>query len=113
MVRGLLGTLLVCGTFGFVSVCSAQTPSPSAVNVRVVTDQAEASWIGAFGEGFAMLAAAGGPAIHPHAVSSPEERARWDKDVRPGQSVPLNCKAYHLHTTGKGMREIVLIENFR
>jgi hypothetical protein len=37
--------------------------------------------IGAFGEGFAMLAAAGGPDIHPHAVSSPEERARWDKDA--------------------------------
>ena len=38
-------------------------------------------WISAFGEGFAMLAAAGGPDIHPHAVSSPEDRARWDKDV--------------------------------
>ena len=38
-------------------------------------------WIGAFGEGFAMLAAAGGPDVHPHAVSSAEERARWDKDV--------------------------------
>jgi hypothetical protein len=39
------------------------------------------TWIGAFGEGFAMLAAAGGPDIHPHAVSGPEERARWDGDV--------------------------------
>jgi Putative zinc dependent peptidase (DUF5700) len=39
------------------------------------------TWISAFGEGFAMLAAAGGPDIHPHAVSSAEERARWDKDV--------------------------------
>jgi len=38
-------------------------------------------WIGAFGEGFAMLAAAGGPDVHPHAVSNPEDRARWDKDV--------------------------------
>ncbi|MDQ6788040.1 MAG: hypothetical protein M3033_14640 [Acidobacteriota bacterium] len=38
-------------------------------------------WLGAFGEGFAMLAAAGGPDIHPHAVSLPDERARWDKDV--------------------------------
>jgi hypothetical protein len=37
--------------------------------------------IGTFGEGFAMLAAAGSPDTHPHAVSSPEERARWDKDM--------------------------------
>ena len=28
-----------------------------------------------------MLAAAGGPDIHPHAVSNVEERAQWDKDL--------------------------------
>ena len=39
------------------------------------------TFIGAFGEGFAMLAAAGGPDVHPHAVSSTADRARWDKDV--------------------------------
>ena len=39
------------------------------------------TWIGAFGEGFAMLAAAGGPDVHPHAVSNPEDRARWDRDL--------------------------------
>ncbi len=38
-------------------------------------------WMGAFGEGFAMLAAAGSPDVHPHSVSSPEERARWDHDM--------------------------------
>jgi hypothetical protein len=38
-------------------------------------------WTGAFGEGFAMLAAAGGPEIHPHRFSPPEDRARWDRDV--------------------------------
>jgi hypothetical protein len=38
-------------------------------------------WIGAFGEGFAMLAAAGGPDKYPHAVSNAEERARWDRDM--------------------------------
>lgn len=38
-------------------------------------------YIGAFGEGFAMLAAAGGPDIHPHAVSDEKDRERWDHDV--------------------------------
>jgi hypothetical protein len=38
-------------------------------------------WAGAFGEGLAMLAAAGGPDAHPHAASKPDERARWDADV--------------------------------
>lgn len=38
-------------------------------------------WASAFGEGMAMLAAAGGPGIHPHAASGPEERAVWERDV--------------------------------
>jgi hypothetical protein len=38
-------------------------------------------WVGGFGEGFAMLAAAGGPDIHPHKFSSTEDRARWDRDM--------------------------------
>jgi len=37
--------------------------------------------VGAFGEGFAMLAAAGGAGVHPHAASLPEDRERWDKDL--------------------------------
>lgn len=40
-----------------------------------------AEWMGAFGEGFAMLAAAGGPDVHPHAVSPAADRARWDSDM--------------------------------
>lgn len=43
--------------------------------------QSMLTWIGAFGEGVAMLAAAGGPDVHPHAVSDVEERTRWDNDV--------------------------------
>jgi len=38
-------------------------------------------WMGAFGEGFAVLAAAGGPDVDPHAASSPEEHARWEHDL--------------------------------
>ena len=40
-----------------------------------------AEWMGAFGEGFAMLAAAGGPGIDPQAASKPEDRARWNRDM--------------------------------
>ncbi|MGB7727913.1 MAG: DUF5700 domain-containing putative Zn-dependent protease [Candidatus Acidiferrum sp.] len=43
--------------------------------------RAVADWIGAFGEGFAMLAAAGGPDVDPHAASSAAEHARWDHDM--------------------------------
>ena len=38
--------------------------------------------LSAFGEGLAMLAAAGSPSIHPHAVSDPEERERWDASMQ-------------------------------
>lgn len=43
--------------------------------------KAVAEWIGAFGEGFAMLAAAGGPDTHPHGTSKATDRARWDRDM--------------------------------
>ncbi len=38
-------------------------------------------WMGAFGEGFAMLAAAGGPEVDPQATSSPKDQARWNHDM--------------------------------
>jgi len=43
--------------------------------------EAARTYLGAFGEGFAMLAAAGGPDMHPHAASAEAERARWDRDM--------------------------------
>lgn len=38
-------------------------------------------FLGAFGEGQAMLAAAGSPTIHPHAADDDSIKARWDRDV--------------------------------
>jgi len=39
------------------------------------------TFLGAFGEGQAMLAAAGSPSIHPHAADDDTIKARWDRDV--------------------------------
>ena len=40
-----------------------------------------AEWMGGFGEGLAMLAAAGGPDADPHAESTPGEQAQWRSEV--------------------------------
>jgi hypothetical protein len=39
-----------------------------------------ASWIGAFGEGLAVLAAAGSPDVHPMRDFPEADRVRWDQD---------------------------------
>lgn len=43
--------------------------------------RAAVKWLSAFGEGVAMLAAAGGPDVSPHAASDPADRARWERDL--------------------------------
>lgn len=65
---------------GYGSTCPRQDVA-SAMKKLPQNTQTLLNWISGFGEGFAMLAAAGGPNVHPHAVSSAEDRARWDKDV--------------------------------
>jgi hypothetical protein len=65
---------------GYGSSCPTQQTSEAIAGLGPNT-RAVLQWIGAFGEGFAMLAAAGGPNRHPHAVSPVVERARWDRDM--------------------------------
>jgi len=67
---------------GYANSCEAlavkiSKDSTISTNIRTVLEL-----IGVFGEGFAMLAAAGGPDIHPHAVSKPAEKERWDNDMK-------------------------------
>ena len=65
---------------GYSSSCPSEAGARE-IAAMPLNPQGVVKLIGVFGEGFAMLAAAGGPAIHPHAVSSAEDRARWDRDV--------------------------------
>jgi hypothetical protein len=65
---------------GYSSACSNQA-SESSGNGSSKSVETVLEWVSAFGEGWAMLAAAGGPDVHPHEFSSAEDRARWDRDV--------------------------------
>jgi len=66
---------------GYGSTCPAKD-TETEIDALAPPVKTALTWIGAFGEGLAMLAAAGGPDIHPHAVSKAEERARWDGDLK-------------------------------
>lgn len=60
---------------GYATACAAgdSTADSTLASAR--------QWLSAFGEGVAMLAAAGDPDSHPHATSPAEDRARWDRDL--------------------------------
>jgi hypothetical protein len=61
---------------GYAAAC--RTPGDTA-SPKTARDTA-VMWMSAFGEGWAMLAAAGGPNVNPHWESDSADRARWDSD---------------------------------
>lgn len=63
---------------GLGSLGSVYTPKVAALPERART---VAEWMGGFGEGMAMLAAAGSPDIDPHAASKPAEHAVWEREL--------------------------------
>lgn len=67
-----------CHHIGLQSVDADQRKRFAGTSTTV---QTTLEWMGGLGEGEAMLAAAGGPDIHPHAEEDSAARARWDNDM--------------------------------
>lgn len=63
------------------------------------------TWLGAFGEGVAVLAAAGGPEAHPHAASDSVERARWDRDYQQVATDLPRVEAFFLDILGERLND--------
>lgn len=64
---------------GFSSAAAAY-----AERVKTLPENARAAaqWMGAFGEGLAVLAAAGSPDVHPMQDFPEADRTRWDQDAK-------------------------------
>lgn len=56
-------------------------PEPPGHDALTPRQAKALDYLSAFGEGLAMLAAAGGPDVHPHAVSPPDAWVVWERDV--------------------------------
>lgn len=86
---------------GFRDACSGMTDGlPEHVRSAV-------SWMGTFAEGWAMLAAAGGPNVHPHAVSSEDRRAVWDANVAKFPETLERMERFFLDvSTRRGLRRV-------
>ena len=89
---------------GYGSTCPLKSASDE-IKKLPMNSQIALKLVGAFGEGFAMLAAAGGPAVHPHAVSPADDRVRWDKDVANFDADLKKVEAFFLDIIGEKLTE--------
>ncbi len=64
-----------------IGLASAQADYDARIQQLPERVRTAAEWVGAFGEGLAMLAAAGSVDTDPHVASSKEEHARWERDL--------------------------------
>ena len=62
-------------------VGSAACPPPSGIDTLPAPAKRAVEWLSGLGEGLAVLAAAGGPDVHPHASSGARAWSVWERDV--------------------------------
>ncbi len=62
-------------------VGTAGCPDPADHDSRGPEVRRVIDWLSAFGEGIAVLAAAGGPDVHPHANSPSNQWVVWERDI--------------------------------
>jgi hypothetical protein len=59
----------------------AACPKPPGLDKLTAAQQKVFDYLGGFGEGLAVLAAAGSPDVHPHATDGAEAWLVWERDV--------------------------------
>jgi hypothetical protein len=81
-------------------------------NMKGLSDsQKEAvRWLGGFGEGEAMLAAAGSPDVHPHAVDDEAARKQWDTDILRFNQDLLSVQQFLLDILDGKLKDPAVIE---
>ena len=89
-------TNTVAHEFHHIGLASAQADYEARIKKLPERAQSAAEWMGAFGEGLAMLAAAGSPDVDPHAASTKEEHARWENDIANFNSDLMAVNAFFL-----------------
>ena len=62
-------------------VGSAACPPPSGIDTLPAAAKRAVEWLSGLGEGLAVLAAAGGPDVHPHTISGARAWSVWERDV--------------------------------
>jgi len=65
-----------------IGVDSLQAEEERAIAGLSEAQKTAVRWLGGFGEGEAMLAAAGSPSVHPHALDDEAARDQWDNDMQ-------------------------------
>jgi putative zinc-dependent peptidase DUF5700 len=73
--------------------------------------QHAAQWMGAFGEGLAVLAAAGSADVHPMHDFTSDQRIRWDQDMKFADQQLIELNQFFLDVIGGGFSKLEVADH--